>query len=133
MKMDTKQTKETPKKVTLKELIARKHEIEDQKNAKKDLYIKSLDGVITVEKPSRELCIDAMDMGAADGDKYLVYSCVIEPNLKDTELQKAYGCAEPMDIVEKIFESGEITQIAKACVFLAGYGDSVKMVDDIKN
>ena len=48
-------------------------------------------------------------------------------------IRDAYGCVEPMEIVEKIFEPGEIPQIAVECLKLAGYIDGVKAVDDIKN
>ena len=40
---------------------------------------------------------------------------------------------DPMEIVDKIFEPGEIPQIAMEALRLAGYVDGVKVVDDIKN
>ena len=43
------------------------------------------------------------------------------------------GGKDPMEIVDKIFEPGEIPQIAIECLKLAGYIDGVKVVDDIKN
>ena len=95
------------------------------------LYIKSLDGTITIEAPTADLARDAQDMD--NGDAYMVYSCVTEPCLKSKELQQAFGCVEPMEIVEKIFDVGEIPQIAVECLKLAGYVDGVKAVEDIKN
>ncbi len=51
-----------------------------------------------------------------------------EPNLKSQEAQDAFGCAEPMDIVELIFKAGEIPQIAIECMKLAGYMGGVETV-----
>ena len=56
-----------------------------------------------------------------------------EPCLKSKELQQEFGCVDPMEIVEKIFETGEIPQIALECLKLAGYVDGVKAVADVKN
>ena len=58
-----------------------------------------------------------------------------EPDLKDKELQKAFECVEPMEIVEKVFSAGEITNIALKCIELAGYGqNSIKeIVENTKN
>lgn len=125
--------KETATKLTLKDLIAKKEQVLNSKNKTRNLYIKSLDGVITIEKPSIDLIIDAskIDEGA-ESDKYLVYNCIVEPNIKDKELQKAYECVEPTEIL-KIFEDGEISTIAKECMDLAGYNGSVSVVEDIKN
>ena len=120
-------------KITLSELIARKEQMLDSKKNKKtkDLYINSLDGIITIDAPTGQIAKEAQDM--TDGDEYVVYQCVIEPNLKNKELRDAYGCIEPMEIVKKIFDPGEIPQIAMECIKLAGYVDSVKAVDEVKN
>ncbi|MDF2546146.1 MAG: hypothetical protein K0R93_1044 [Anaerosolibacter sp.] len=133
MKIDTKQTKQTPKRVTLDELIKRALN-KGNEPATKQLYVQSLEGVIVIEKPSKDLCLDALsedDEGAAD--RHLVYNCVIEPNLKNPDLIKAYGLDRPIEIVDKIFEPGEVAAISKECLAFAGYIDSVKVVEDIKN
>lgn len=120
-------------KITIKDLLQKKEAINSKRaHETKGLYIKSLDGIITIQKPDRTLCLDALGMDQ-EGDAYMVYNCVIEPNLKDPELQQEYGCVIPMEIVEQLFEPGEIAGIAKECVALAGYGDSVTVVDDLKN
>lgn len=125
--------KEQLKKLTLKDLIAKKEQILSNKNKTMDLYVKSLDAVITIQKPDINTIIDASKIDdAAESDKYLVYNCVIEPNLKDKELQEAYGCVEPIEIL-KIFDDGEISSIASKCMELAGYRNSVSVVEDIKN
>ncbi len=40
---------------------------------------------------------------AGEGDKYMCYECIKEPDIKSKEVQDAFGCAVPMDIVEIIF------------------------------
>ena len=120
-------------KITLAELMARKEQMLEKRKTpvKQQLYIKSLDGTITIEAPTAALARDAQE--TENGDAYMVYSCVVEPCLKSKELQEAFGCVEPMEIVEKIFSPGEIPQIAVECLKLAGYIDGVKAVNDVKN
>ena len=120
-------------KITLEELIRRKEQMLEAKKKPKtaSLYIKSLDGTITIESPTAALAREAQEMD--NGDTYMVYSCVTEPCLKSKELQQEFGCVDPMEIVEKIFETGEIPQIALECLKLAGYVDGVKAVADVKN
>lgn len=117
-------------KLTLAELLRRKEQMLEAKKTKKtlDLHIKSLDAVITIEEPSGALCRDANDMEPGEGDKYMCYECIKEPNLKSQEAQQAFGCADPMDIVEYIFAPGEIPQIAIECMKLAGYMGGVEAV-----
>lgn len=71
---------------------------------------------------------------AKNADAYMVYSMVKEPNLKDKDLQKAYGCVEPTDIVEKIFTFGEVGYIVNKGFESAGFDKgSVSVVEEIKN
>lgn len=121
-------------KVTLKDLIARAEQSKKDKKELRRLYVTSLEGTITIIKPDRAMVLEAMDMeNEEDGDRYLVYNCVVDPNLKDKDLQNAYKTISPLEIVDKIFDPGEIANISKEIVRLAGYIDSVKIVDDIKN
>jgi len=117
-------------KLTLAELIRRKEQMLAAKKVKKtqDLYVKSIDAVITIEEPDNALCRDASEMEQGEGDKYLCYECIKEPNLKSHELQEAFGCSEPMDIVDIIFAPGEIPQISVECMKLAGYMGGVEQI-----
>ena len=117
-------------KLTLAELLRRKEQMIESKKTKKtlDLYVKSIDAVITVAEPDGALCRDANDMEAGEGDKYLCYECIIEPNLKSKDVQDAFDCAVPMDVVDIIFAPGEIPQIAIECMKLAGYMGGVEAV-----
>lgn len=121
--------------LTLKELMKRKAELKEKKTKKQTqtLYIKSLGAKIEIEKPDRSVVVDALGMDEG-GDNFMVYECVVHPKLKSTELHKEFEVeSDPMKIVNEIFEDGEITNIAKKCLELSGYGDSVKVVEDIKN
>ena len=120
------------RKMTIDKLIKQKAKYAVKKDKKTELYIPSLDASIVIGKPDRSLCMEALKMDE-DGDSFLVYSCVLDPLLKNKELQDAYECVEPTDIVEKIFEPGEIGSISQKCLEMAGYNNEVKAVDDIKN
>lgn len=127
-------SKERMTKITLQHLIAKAEQRKTDKKELRQLYIKSQDGTITIMKPDRGLVLEAMNMDdETDGDRYLIYNCVVEPNLKDKELHKAYNVISPMDIVDEIFDPGEVAGISKEIVKLAGYVDGVKVVNDIKN
>lgn len=64
----------------------------------------------------------------------LVYTVVSEPNLKSKELQDAYECKAPIDIVGKIFEEGEIADIIDFAIEKAGFRNGkVVEVADLKN
>ena len=52
----------------------------------------------------------------------IILECTVEPNLKAAELQQAYECLEPLDIVSALFPVGEIGRISDEIFNLAGYG-----------
>ena len=112
-------------KITLAELIKRKEQVLEAKKSPKKarIYVKSLDGEIIIKAPTKSLATEAAEM-ENDGDAHLVYECVAEPDLHSKELQ---------EIVEKLFDAGEITPIAMECMKLAGYVNSVKLVEEVKN
>lgn len=115
--------------ISLKELIQNKVKYERKNGGElMNLHIPRLNAEITIETPTKELCLDVIDMTqdeeqVKNADAYMVYSVIKEPNLKDSELQKAYECVEPTDIVEKIFTRGEITAIVQKCLESAGFND----------
>lgn len=118
-------------KITLDVLLARKEQAKEdkRKHATRELYVESLDGTITIKAPTRAILSDARNTDDDTlADRYLVYQCVVEPNLKDKKLQAAYDVAEPDEIVDKVFELGEVSKIAAECVDMAGFGNSVESV-----
>lgn len=133
-KLSLNQSEETPKKITLKELVERSDKIKNKKKETQELYVKSLDGTIIIQKPDRTLISEAWDMDEEDmGNAYIVYNSVISPNIKSEDLHKAYGIISPIDIVDEIFEPGEVEMLSRKIVEFAGYGNSVSIVEDVKN
>ncbi len=121
--------------VTVAELIAQRDQI---KNKRKETYdLDTSIGTITVRQPSLKLIEEVMKIegGGRQTDIELIYESVIEPNLKDKELQKAYGCVAPSDIVPLLFKTGEIGSIASAIMRCAGYGKSIetRVHETVKN
>ena len=73
-----------------------------------------------------------VDYGKAfEGNKLILSECMIEPNLKDKELQAHFGTATPKDLAEKIFLGGEIGAIADRIAAISGLGKSTRI--KIKN
>ena len=56
---------------------------------------------------------------------------LVEPNLKNKELQKHFGVATPKDLAEKLFLGGEIVDLADTVRSLSGYSEETD--DDVKN
>jgi len=127
------------KKLTITDLIAQKDKLKKKKQRQMTLRIESLDAEIVIQEPSRAFALEALEMAQSDtdsdkADAHVVYHSVVEPNLKDPELQKKFGCAEPIDIVDMIFRPGEVSAISGHALELAGFGKSVKKVDhELKN
>lgn len=119
----------------LTDLIAKAEDIKKRKKARKEVFIESLGGNIVLEEPDKADIMSAFDMDGGAGDSYIVYRCIVDPDLTDAGLKKAFGAADPVDLVNKLFpKSGERAQLAKLCMALAGYNnDAVKVVKDIKN
>lgn len=118
--------------VSIEQLIAKKEAIAKKKKEHYDLNTSI--GTITMKKPTKAFMAEVLNL-EKDNDEYMVYNLCVAPNLKDAKLQKAYGCADPMDIVTKLFEPGEVTAIAKAMMAKAGYGENLeaKIHEEVKN
>ena len=117
----------TRKRLTIAELIDKKEMFFGKKKTTKEIYVEQLDATITIEKPDRSLILESLELEKGQDD-FLIYNCIVEPNLKDAELQKAYGCVEPTDIVEKIFDLGSIKGIAEQALKMAGFESKVAVV-----
>lgn len=119
--------------VSISELIAKKESVEASKSALFDLETSI--GTFTVKKPSQSFISEMMALEDKQ-DEYLIVNMVVEPDLKDSKLLKAYGCVEPTDIIGKLFDGGEILAISRAIMKTAGYRNGeleVKLHEDVKN
>lgn len=117
--------------ISVKELIEQKEKIEGNK---KILYdIETSIGTITVKQPDASFVADILKLDNVKNE-LMILDNVVEPNLKDKDLQKAYNCVEPTDIVGKLFKAGEVGNIATAIIKCAGYESlEAKVHEEIKN
>lgn len=97
------------KKLTLEELINKKTELLFKKTV--EVEIESLGGIMVFKQIPLSAIVRTIDdvfsvhgrsvMAISEAVKMLIYdSCLL---LQNKDLQAAYECAEPYDIVEKIF------------------------------
>lgn len=134
--MSKKANKEEIKKMTLNDYIAKAKQKEQSVKEFKNIILKNADGEIVVKKLDDGKILDLMDEMEEDASmrenigvfKEVVYESV--PMLKKKELVENFELAEPIDIVTKIFEIGEIIKISEKILDLYGLGD---LKDDIKN
>jgi len=132
-------TKAIVKQLTIQDLIRDKDKNKAKNAGETTVKIERLGAAVTFENPDRMLCMDALEMArnpetTDQADKFLVYSVMKNPNLKDPELQKAYECVEPTDIVQEIFELGEISEIAMLALEKGGVKrGTISVVEDLKN
>ena len=119
---------------SIQELIAQRELIDERK---KRLYdFETSIGTIVVKPPSAALMAEADKMrDNYEGNVFLVYSCIIEPDLRNAELQKAYKVVSPMDIVTALFKHGEVVRITDKLMEIAGFRDNItsKIHEEIKN
>lgn len=118
------------KKITVKSLIEKKEALLKKEPITAEFYVESLDGTVTLREPSAGIMSDIVDMDTDMGNKYVLYECMIEPNLKDAEIQEAFGKPTlAADVLDYILKPGEIARLSGECANLAGYGaDSVERI-----
>lgn len=126
---------EKHKKLTLEALLAKKAQREKDKTEFKTVYVPGLGGELTLKKlPLERYFALAQDTESDDllsqyeTNKQLIYaSC---PLLHDKELQEAYDCVDPSDIVGKVFDDNisDMTAVVSAIGGFYGLSD-----DDLKN
>jgi hypothetical protein len=76
---------------------------------------------------------DSSELGEGEANLYMVYECVTEPNFKDRALQDTYG-ATGYEVLDQIFDPGEVDFIAKEILEFAGYDKgNVSIVEAVKN
>ena len=61
----------------------------------------------------------------------LVAEGMVEPDLKDSEMQKHFGVATPKELAKLLFPGGEISKIADKITEISGFGKNEK--EEIKN
>lgn len=121
-------TKKVNKRLTVTDLMKEKEKFQTKNDEVAVVFVERLNAEVVIRKPEKSLCVDALRMNRdknndTDADVYMVYNTMTEPDLKNKELQKEFGCVLPTDIVEKIFEPGEIASLSEMAFDLAKYKD----------
>ena len=76
--------------------------------------------------------VDSADDAANyKSSKHLLLAGMVDPNLKDHDLQEAYGAASPLELMEKLFLAGEIMKLAAEVTDLSGFGGDPEI--EVKN
>lgn len=70
---------------------------------------------------------------AFDANLLIVTYGLVEPDAKNEDLQEHFGAASPKDLVEKLFNGGEIVNLAGEIRKLSGYDEDEKTDEEIKN
>lgn len=69
-----------------------------------------------------------------DVNAFLVVEGLIEPNVKDSALQKHFGVETPKELVKLFFPGGELMDVANKITELSGFDKSDKEIEDeVKN
>lgn len=131
--------------ITVESLMQRAEQRKNDKVKIKEIYNKMLNGNLVVKRMPLAKIIDLLDKFDEESLKLndcielykeLIYKCC--PVLQDKELQEAFDCAEPYDIVTEVFEDnvGEITAFAEEILAMYGMaeGKNTKEIEEeIKN
>ncbi len=123
--------------VPTKEIVARK--LSDIIGQKSTITIKALPGDDYMEivgaARNKKNGIDSSKMYKAQA--LVVVEGVVEPSLKDAELQKHFGCASALDLAKFLFPGGELVEvfneIATLSRFIEEDEDDETVEDEVKN
>lgn len=120
--------------LSAKALIEKRKLIEDKKRKEFLIEVQDL-GAFRFRTPDFFDIVDSQAFkDGENADDYIIYTCAVEPSLKNRELQEAFECHEPFDIVDKLFLPGEKQRIASLLSEMAGYKkDVAKVVEEVKN
>ena len=124
-------------KATKEALLARAEQSKDDKMKYRSYESEELGITLSLKRlPISRLC-EIMDMSEDDTMKAamemncnIIYESV--PLFQDKELQAAYGCIEPTEIVTKVMNEN-MSEIEKMCTFIMGGYGMTDQVEKVKN
>ncbi|WP_256761406.1 hypothetical protein [Cohnella sp. WQ 127256] len=116
-------------KLVLNDLIARKLQKEQAKPKAKDVYVKSLDGTLTITPPEESDILYAIDQIGKDESMTnivkaydrLIYNSI--QLFRSNELHKEYEVIVPTDIVAKMLTLSERMEIGSQILEISGFND----------
>lgn len=74
----------------------------------------------------------SVDMSKAyDANVKIALAGLVDPSMKDKDLQEKFGCSTPGQLIEKIFNGAEIGVMADAVTELSGFSGNV--IEEVKN
>lgn len=98
-------------------LIDMKEQIKQGKEAIKEFYVESLDTTFKYKEATRADMATFKEFETVDVDPYNIYTHLVEPDLKDKELQAAYNKGgKPYMIVDKLLKPKEVSELSLAIV-----------------
>lgn len=124
-----------------KDLLANKRIIDEKNSQKtKTFNVKSLekigDGKVIIRSIDDEE-YDAIDRSSKteyEMNMNAVYRAVVEPDLRNAELHKAYEVMDnPVKIVRKIFSRAEVNNIANEIAKLSSMVQKKDLIKEVKN
>lgn len=126
-------------KLTLSDLLRRKAAKDSNKEVKR-VYVESMEGELELNKLPLAKFLDLLDginESTGAGESLRIQMEIIYefcPILHSKELQEAYECVEPTEIVSKIFDDniGEIMTVIAAIFEMYGM-ETGDVIDDLKN
>lgn len=131
------EAKQQQKKVSIEDLLAKARKGVEVKT--KEVYVKSLDGTLSINQVNEKDIfrgLSTIDENEKDMEvmmevtEQLIYnSCSL---LRNKELQEAFECVEPFDIVKKVLTISERTKMFEEILILNGF-DAEDMSTIIKN
>lgn len=65
-----------------------------------------------------------------DGNAMVCTDAIVDPDVKDPDLAKHFGCTTPVELVKKLFKF-EVSEIAGIVMEMAGLGSDAE--DEVKN
>lgn len=118
-------------------LLDRANKRDQNKLMYRDYDSKALGMKFTIKKLSIDRICDILDMAADDSmrasievNKQLIYESI--PLLQDQEIQAAYGCVEPYDVVLNVLEDN-MNEMNNICQFILSLYGLDNLNEDIKN
>lgn len=109
---------------------------QDIKRTQKKVLIKRFEELqidepyVVFEKPTTAQILAIQDHKK---DIYAISECIIIPNIKDMELQKAFGVNNAEALVKKLFTDEEIQDMSSILGEMITTREKAQIIDDIKN
>lgn len=130
-------SKQSNKKATLNDFLAKKLKKEENQNKTLDIKVTSMDRVLTVKKPTDEEILDYLDDIGEERSARVAIEQTMKlfyrkcPELQDIELHSTLEIKDPYDIINALFDMDDKNEIMEQFAVLLGKSKDVDK--EIKN